>query len=287
MSAPERTGPAPDEVRSWVRERYSRIVESSACCTPPTGTPSDAVEPPKAVGCCGGSGSGDGGACCADGHGAEKVGYSADDLAALPSGSELGLGCGNPTALAELRLGEVVVDLGSGAGVDAFLAARRVGPSGRVIGVDMTPAMVERARANARDSSYRQVEFRLGEIEHLPVADGTADVIVSNCVINLSADKPAVYRESFRVLRPGGRLIVSDMVATRPIAPEDRADAALWSSCSSGALDAAGISEALTAAGFTDISVTLRGTDRPVASLEGQAGLGVYPADIRARRPVE
>ena len=134
-----------------------------------------------------------------------KVGYSPEDLTSVPEGADLGLGCGNPQAIASLKPGEIVLDLGAGAGFDSFLAARQVGPSGKVIGVDMTPAMIEKARHNAAKAGFDNVEFRLGEIEHLPVADASVDVIISNCVINLSPDKPAVFAEAFRVLKPGGR----------------------------------------------------------------------------------
>jgi arsenite methyltransferase len=203
----------------------------------------------------------------------------------LPSGSDLGLGCGNPTAIAELRAGEVVLDLGSGAGIDCFLAARKVGPKGRVIGVDMTPEMLGKARENARKGDYRTVEFRLGEIEHLPVADRSVDVVISNCVINLAPDKDPVYREAFRVLRPGGRLAISDVVATRPISAKDRADPAQWSSCSSGALEVPDLKRRLRKAGFRRIEVRRADPAGMPDSLAGQRSLGVVSADVRAVRP--
>jgi SAM-dependent methyltransferase len=156
-------------------------------------------------------------------------------MASVPDGSNLGLGCGNPVALASLKKGEVVLDLGSGAGFDCFLAAKRVGKTGKVIGVDMTPEMLERARENAEKSGFENVEFRLGEIENLPVADGSADIIISNCVINLSTDKKRVFGEAYRVLRPGGRLMVSDIVLLKPLPKEVRASIAAYVGCLAGA----------------------------------------------------
>jgi ubiquinone/menaquinone biosynthesis C-methylase UbiE len=213
------------------------------------------------------------------------LGYTPEELSGLPDGANLGLGCGNPTAILALRPRQVVLDLGSGAGIDCFLASKKVGPKGHVIGVDMTPEMVSKARENARKGGYSNVEFRLGEIEHLPVADRSVDVVVSNCVINLVPDKGPVYREAFRVLRPGGHLAISDVVATRPISEKDRADPSLWSSCSSGALEVRQVKRLLRQAGFKEIDVNLKNLESPPANLRAQATIGVVSAEIRATRP--
>jgi ubiquinone/menaquinone biosynthesis C-methylase UbiE len=181
------------------------------------------------------------------------VGYSPEELAAVPEDANLGLGCGNPTALAGLKPGETVLDLGSGAGIDCFLAAKKVGPSGRVIGVDMTAEMIDRARENARKNGIANVEFRLGEIENLPVADGTVDVILSNCVINLSTDKPRVFREAFRVLRPGGRMMVSDLALKKPLPKAIRDSVEAYVACIAGAMVKDEYLGAIRDAGFKDV----------------------------------
>jgi SAM-dependent methyltransferase len=186
---------------------------------------------------------------------ARRVGYSEGELRSVPEGANLGVGCGNPTALAELRPGEVVLDLGCGAGFDVFLAARAVGPTGRVIGVDMTDAMLERARENARRGGFANVEFRAGAIESLPVADESVDVVISNCVINLSPDKPRVFREAFRVLRPGGRLAVSDLVLEEPLLAALRDSVEAWVGCLAGALLRRDYLDALRGAGFRDVRI--------------------------------
>lgn len=184
-----------------------------------------------------------------------QVGYSEQDVQSVPTGSDMGLGCGNPHAIAALRPGETVLDLGSGAGFDCFLAARQVGSAGRVIGVDMTPEMIEKARAHAKAEPYANVEFRLGEIERLPVSDASVDVIISNCVINLSPDKRNVFREAFRVLKPGGRLAISDVIATAPLPESVRNDLALYSSCMGGALTVAELKTMLGESGFQAIRI--------------------------------
>jgi arsenite methyltransferase len=201
--------------------------------------------------------------------------YEQTEVADLPNTvTDASLGCGNPTAIAELRPGETVLDLGSGGGIDCFLAAKAVGPSGHVIGVDMTPSMVELARRNAGKVGATNVEFRHGEIESLPVDDASVDVIISNCVINLSADKDAVLREAFRVLRPGGRFRVSDIVLSRPLSIAEEEFLAEWAGCVAGALPAEEFAAKLSAAGFTDVSVALKPALRD----------GVHSADITGRK---
>ena len=270
-----------DARRAQVRERYRGFAVAG---TQPDGNH------PKGEGCggsgtsscCGGS---SGSSCCGPDRGAIELGYSAEDVEHLPEGANLGLGCGNPTALAALRRGQVVLDLGSGGGIDCFVASKQVGPKGHVIGVDMTPEMVAKARKNAQKGRYRNVEFRLGEIEHLPVADSSVDVVISNCVINLAPDKAPVYREAHRVLRPGGHFAVSDVVATRPISAKDRANPELWSSCSSGALQVAKIRTLLRKAGFSGVEIRPKNEGPTADSLAPQATLGVFPADIVATKP--
>jgi arsenite methyltransferase len=240
-----------DDIRTAVRARYGTIAETRGAAALPT-----------EVSCCGGSSSDADSTSCCGGTAtatldmkAQAYGYSAEDTSAVPQGANLGLGCGNPIALASLRSGETVLDLGSGAGFDCFLAARAVGETGRVIGVDMTHEMLRKARANAAQGGYTQVEFRLGEIEHLPVADASVDVIISNCVINLSPEKAQVFREAFRVLKPGGRLAVSDVVATAPFPDEVQRDLALRAGCVAGASLLDDLEGMLADAGFVDIRI--------------------------------
>ena len=183
------------------------------------------------------------------------MGYSEEEIASVPEGAVMGLGCGNPQAIAALQPGDVVLDLGSGAGFDSFLAANKVGETGKVIGIDMTPDMIRLASENAQKGAYGNVDFRLGEIENMPVEDNSVDVILSNCVINLSPDKPAVYREAYRVLKPGGRLAISDMVASGEMPEEIKNDLGLHSACVAGALQVLELQEILVEAGFKDIQI--------------------------------
>jgi SAM-dependent methyltransferase len=183
------------------------------------------------------------------------MGYSPEEVTAIPEGANMGLGCGNPTAIASLEPGETVLDLGSGGGFDCFLAAKQVGESGTVIGVDMTPEMVSKARQNALKGKFFNIEFRLGEIEHLPVADNSVDVIISNCVINLSPEKSRVFKDAFRVLKKGGRLAVSDIVATAPLPEEARNDLALYTACISGASMIEELEDMMKEAGFSNIRI--------------------------------
>lgn len=221
-----------DETRRAVRERYGKIAAANeSCCGPSCCSPAG----PDQV--------------------ATALGYAERELDAIPADANLGLGCGNPTAIAQLAQGERVLDLGSGAGMDCFLAARQVGPTGAVVGVDMTAEMIRRARAIAAREGHENVQFRLGEIEHLPVADSSVDVILSNCVINLSPDKQAVFDEAYRVLAPGGRLSISDIVARKPFPPEIRARAEALVGCVAGAATAKELEAMLRAAGFQDVSV--------------------------------
>ena len=223
-----------EDIREKVQERYARIA---------TGLGS----------CCGPAKSGCG--CSQPGALSQSVGYSAEELQSIPADANLGLGCGNPLALAALREGETVLDLGSGGGIDCFLAARRVGARGRVIGVDMTPDMVHLARKNAGRGDYVNVEFRLGEIEHLPVPDGSIDVVISNCVINLSVDKAQVFREIFRVLKPGGRMMVSDIVLTRELPAAVQKSVAAYTSCVAGAMTRDDYLQAIRAAAFGHVDI--------------------------------
>src|SRR5215831_19820300 len=224
-----------ETIREEVRRRYGATArgESSSC--------------------------GDG--CCSS-TSADILGYSAEESAIATEAANLGLGCGNPLAIASLREGQVVLDLGSGAGFDCFLAARAVGSSGKVIGVDMTDEMLRKARENAQKNGFTNVEFRLGEIESLPVADNSVDVIISNCVINLSPEKQRVFNEAFRVLKPGGRLAVADMVATAALPDDIKADWAAYTGCVSGASQIIEFEHMLEASGFKNINIAPKDSSR-------------------------
>ena len=224
-----------DEIKNKVKEGYGRVaLENRSCC----GAPSS---------------------CCGSGASiksiGEMIGYSKEEMSQVPEGANLGLGCGNPVALASLTEDQTVLDLGAGAGFDCFLAAKAVGENGRVIGVDMTPEMVQKARENAKKGGFRNVDFRLGEIEDLPVPDDSVDVILSNCVVNLSPEKPKVFAEAFRVLKPGGKLTLSDVVLLRPLPPVLAGSAAAYLGCVAGASLKSDYLGMLSAAGFEDVQV--------------------------------
>jgi SAM-dependent methyltransferase len=231
------TGPSDEanDIRTSVRKGYAKIVRKGAGCCPPgtivcgTDSPADSIS--------------------------KQIGYSKNELRSVPEGANLGLGCGNPVALGYLKAGETVLDLGSGAGLDCFLAAQKVGESGKIIGVDMTPEMVERARANAAMGGYKNVEFRLGEIESLPVADNDVDIVISNCVINLSPDKKNVFKEAFRVLKPGGRMIVSDIVLSKPLPSLIKDSVEAYVACVSGAMVREEYLKCVEGAGFQGVKI--------------------------------
>jgi ubiquinone/menaquinone biosynthesis C-methylase UbiE len=259
------------QIKEMVRARYGSIAakaSETSCCAP------------AASSCCGPE--------TASHDKARRMGYSEAELAAVPEGANLGLGCGNPRAIAAMQPGEVVVDLGSGAGFDCFLAARQVGDAGQVIGVDMTHEMLKKARDNAAFIGARNVEFRLGELEHLPIADNTANVVISNCVINLVPDKAQVFREAFRVLKPGGRLAVSDVINIVPLPAELRTDPELLCGCVAGAAPVERIEAWLSEAGFVEARVTPNFESRKM--VEGWAssrGIEDYIASamVEARKP--
>ncbi len=229
-----------DEIRQNVRESYSQVAEASNQ----------------------GDSCGEGASCCGITDDAAinalvstRFGYTEDDLENVPEGADMGLGCGNPRAIASIKPGETILDLGSGGGFDCFLAAAETGESGQVIGIDMTPTMISKARNNAVKGKYDHVEFRLGEIEHMPVANDTVDVIISNCVINLSPDKKQVFSEAFRVLKPGGRLAISDIVTSTELPEEMRNDLALYSGCMAGASIISELQNILEQSGFEQIKI--------------------------------
>ena len=230
-----------DQIRQQIRESYSKVAEASNqgdCC----GVESS---------CCGVSSDVDINTIVST-----RMGYSDEDVKSTPDGADMGLGCGTPKAIASIQVHETVLDLGSGGGFDCFLAAQELSGTGKVIGVDMTPVMLSKARTNAEKSDFENVEFRLGEIEHLPVADDSVDVIISNCVINLSPNKPQVFNDAFRVLKEGGRLAISDVVASAPLPDEIKNDKELLSGCMAGASEIKELEEMMAASGFVDILIT-------------------------------
>lgn len=231
-----------DDIRTSVRESYTKVAlklnSTQDCCTP-------------APSCCVPSGNQN----ISIDEISQKMGYTKEELSSIPDGANMGLSCGNPQVIADLKPGEVVVDLGSGGGFDCFLAAPKVGKKGRVIGIDMTPEMISKARRNAEKPGFEQVEFRLGEIEHMPVADYTADIIISNCVINLSPNKAQVFDEAYRILKVGGRLAISDVVLTAALPESYLSDMNLYSGCISGAVSIKEYEELLKDAGFKNISI--------------------------------
>lgn len=257
----------PDEIRTAVRNTYGDI----------------AAQGDRGCGC----GCGDSSAVSPE-RMAAQMGYTDSEIATAPAEANLGLGCGNPQAIASLQQGETVVDLGSGAGFDCFLAAQHVGDSGQVIGVDMTPEMITKARKNAAKAGISNVSFRLGEIEHLPVADETVDVIISNCVINLSPEKPDVLNDAFRVLKSGGRLAVADVITTAPLPESVLRDLRAYTGCVSGAVSAEDIETMLKEAGFVDIRISPKDESRELVH-EWSSGANledyVVSALIEARKP--
>lgn len=278
-----------ERVRAAVRESYGKIARDNganaettqADCGCGCGPAPVNTESAQTASCCGPSdGMADAASCCGPSEGATDaascggqstatterrsaiMGYSKEDVESVPEGANMALGCGNPVALASMKPGETVVDLGSGGGFDCFLASKEVGETGKVIGVDMTPAMISLARKNAAKMETNNVEFRLGEIENLPMADNTADIIMSNCVINLSPDKQSVYREAYRVLKPGGRLSISDVLATAQLPEKVRNDLALVGACIGGAATTEDVTEMIEQAGFQEITITPKDNNR-------------------------
>jgi arsenite methyltransferase len=251
------------DIKDTVRDHYAKVAQSEASCC-------------ESVASCGCSIS-------------EQIGYAKEDLASLPENAEMGLGCGNPLSFAGLKDGEVVLDLGSGGGVDCFLASKIVGTTGKVIGVDMTPEMISKARKNATTRNYQNVEFRLGEIEHLPVGDSTVDALLSNCVINLSPSKLQVYQEAYRVLKPGGRLAVADMVALQPLPDRLKNDLVAYTGCLAGAELVSQLEAWLIEAGFENVQIRVRQRSREfIQSDAGEGKLDDYiaSADVTAFKPV-
>ena len=277
-----------EKIRQAVRESYGKVAHAgaitlqpnqpAACCSP--ADISAETSPAAPCGC--------GELDLTPEQMSAAMGYTKENLASVPEGANLGLGCGNPVVLASLKPGETVVDLGSGGGFDCFLASEKVGATGKIIGVDMTAEMITKARNNAAKMGTDNVEFRLGEIEHLPVADNSADVIMSNCVINLSPDKQQVYDDAFRVLKSGGRLAISDIVATAPLPEEMRKNLALVSACVGGAATIDDTEKMLKNAGFENIKIEPKDESRDLISLWApghNAGDYVVSAYIEAQKP--
>ena len=263
----------PEEARKLVRERYGAIATAGTDCCDDVGVDVDDG------GCCDGS---------EGATGSERLGYETDDIASVADGADLGLGCGNPKAFAEMAPGETVLDLGSGAGFDCFLAAREVSPDGRVVGVDMTPEMVSKARENVAKNDVDNVEFRLGEISHLPVADTTVDVVISNCVVNLAPEKRLVFDDAYRVLRPGGRVAISDVVRTAPFPDDVRTDPDSLTGCVAGASTVADLEAMLDSAGFEAIEIAPKDESTEfISDWDADRDLGDYlvSATIEARKP--
>ncbi len=255
------------EIKKAVKEGYAKIAKRGSSCCGPVDSCCGSTDLAQTI--------------------SKSIGYAEEELNAVPEGANLGLGCGNPVALASLREGETVLDLGSGAGFDCFLAADRVGETGRVIGVDMTSEMIEKARENAGQGNYTNVEFRLGEIENLPVADNSVDVVISNCVINLSPDKRQVFGETFRVLKPGGRLMVSDMVLLKELPDFIKNSIEAYIGCLSGAMMRDEYIAAIKAAGFQEVGI-INETSFPIECMANDPtaktiieNLGIPPEELK------
>ena len=275
-----------DEIRKAVRERYaaiaaqekaSSLASTASCCGASCCGSEQSSEP---TGCAPQAPVGTASCCNPQDTVSKAIGYSDEELGSIPDRANLGLGCGNPTALASLKTGEVVLDLGAGAGIDCFLAAEAVGQDGKVIGVDMTPEMIESARENARKDGYQNVEFRLGEIENLPVADNSVDAIISNCVINLSPDKGRVFKEAYRALKPGGRVMVSDIVLLKELPESIRSSIEAYTGCIAGAAMKEEYLEIVKAAGFQEVEVVSEATFEI-----GQQDASLASVNIRAIKP--
>jgi SAM-dependent methyltransferase len=264
-----------EKIRKSVRDRYGDIAKTSGSCCLPKGSDCGCSSSVEAI--------------------SIGIGYNQEDLKAVPEGANLGLGCGNPVALASLREGEVVIDLGSGADFDCFLAANAVGEKGQVIGVDMTPEMLDKAKNNARTGGYKNVEFRLGEIENLPIADNTGDIIISNCVINLSPDKERVFKEAFRAIKPGGRLMVSDLVLLKPLPDAIKASLDAYIGCIAGAAMKDDYLGAIGKAGFQDIRIIeeseyplkdlISHPTAPMSGMDSSEESSVISIKVFARKP--